>query len=93
MKGGTLAVRQPLYLLSQKLLQDIDALWVGQSVMSRSGCKSCTHTVVFPCPPPPPPFLAFPAPSLPIGHQSCCPHQPTCSFSSWRLGVLLGWGP
>lgn len=26
MKGGTLAVRQPLYLLSQKLLQDIDAL-------------------------------------------------------------------
>lgn len=30
-KGGTLAPRQPLYLLSQKLLQDTDALWEGES--------------------------------------------------------------
>lgn len=30
-KGGTFAPCQPLYLLSQKLLQDTNALWMGES--------------------------------------------------------------
>lgn len=28
--GGTLVPSKPFYLLSQQLLQDIDALWVGE---------------------------------------------------------------
>lgn len=31
-KTGKLALCQPFYLLLQKLLQDTDALWVGESI-------------------------------------------------------------